>query len=159
MIPMPLRALEIDKYMQAINNKNSVVFESVGWYPTGKRTAIVSVTPLINHEGNCFRLVCSARDITDIIDSQHEINKLSLIARETINGAIITDINGFITWVNPAFEEITGFTIDEALGKKPGSLLQGEESDEYVIEYMHHQIKKKAYKMEINLHKQLIHQQ
>jgi PAS domain S-box-containing protein len=150
-----LKELEMDKYLQAINNKTGVVFEAAGWYPTGKRTAIVSVTPLINKDGKCFRLVCSARDITDIIDSQNEINKLSLIARETTNVAIITDKKGKITWVNRAFETTTGFTFDEAMGKKPGDLLQGEESDKYVIEYMHHQlINQNPFDVEIiNYHK------
>jgi diguanylate cyclase (GGDEF)-like protein/PAS domain S-box-containing protein len=59
----------------------------------------------------------------------NEVWKLSAIAQRTENAAIITDVDGFIEWVNPGFERITGFTSAEVVGKRPGSVLQFEGTD------------------------------
>jgi PAS domain S-box-containing protein len=40
-------------------------------------------------------------------------------------GVLITDINGVILWVNPAFTTITGFSAQEAIGKNPRILNSG----------------------------------
>jgi PAS domain S-box-containing protein len=42
---------------------------------------------------------------------------------------IITDSNGLIQWANSAFEKTTGYTIREALFKKPGELLSSGKHD------------------------------
>jgi len=89
-------------------------------------------------------------DMTDQLTIESENRKLSLIAQETINGAVLTDANGRITWVNKAFEKITGYTIEEVRGKKPGSMLQGEGSDREEIAYMSKQLKNKlGFKVEM----------
>lgn len=61
--------------------------------------------------------------------AEYQARRLALIAQEMENFAIITDSNGFIEWVNPAFVKLTGFSLEEAVGQKPGALLQGEETD------------------------------
>jgi PAS domain S-box-containing protein len=61
--------------------------------------------------------------------SQRELRKLSLIATRTKNGVIISDKYGCIEWVNDAFCAISGYTLEEVLGKKPKDLLQGPKTD------------------------------
>jgi PAS domain S-box-containing protein len=58
------------------------------------------------------------------------------MGRMTTHMAILTDASRKIIWVNQAFTEITGYSPKEAIGKKPGQLLQGEESDPAVIQRM-----------------------
>ncbi|MFZ3213533.1 MAG: EAL domain-containing protein [Terriglobales bacterium] len=41
------------------------------------------------------------------------------------NSIIITDRNGTIQWVNPAFTKVTGYTSEEVLGKTPRTLKSG----------------------------------
>ncbi len=62
--------------------------------------------------------------------SQQELRKLSLIATRTKNGVIIADTMGRIEWVNDAFTKISGYTLEEVIGKKPKDLLQGPKTDE-----------------------------
>jgi PAS domain S-box-containing protein len=63
-------------------------------------------------------------------DEAKQIQKLSLIATQTDNAVIITDKAGKIEWVNDAFSQITGYSLEEAMNKIPGRLLQGPETDE-----------------------------
>lgn len=55
--------------------------------------------------------------------------RLALVARHTTNAVIITDADGRVEWVNPAFEALAGYTLPEMLGQKPGPILQGPETD------------------------------
>lgn len=59
-----------------------------------------------------------------------KFEKMALIASRTQHATIVTDAAGKIEYVNEAFERITGYTSDEAIGKRPSTLLQGELTDE-----------------------------
>ena len=67
---------------------------------------------------------------------QQERGKSEEIRRENdlafsamAEGAIITDADGFILWANQAFSNISGFSHDEVIGKKPSILKSGRHSD------------------------------
>lgn len=49
----------------------------------------------------------------------------------TGHAVLITDRHGTITYVNPAFEDITGYTAEEAVGETPSILNSGEHPDDY----------------------------
>lgn len=55
-----------------------------------------------------------------------ELKRLALVAQRTSNVVIMADQNGRITWANNAFHKVTGYSLDEAKGHTPGSLLQFE---------------------------------
>lgn len=69
-------------------------------------------------------LYATARDITESSRIHDENRKLSLVAKGTNNIVIITDKQRNIEWVNHAFEELTGYQLEEVVGKNPGSILQ-----------------------------------
>jgi PAS domain S-box-containing protein len=58
-----------------------------------------------------------------------QLERLSQVARQSTNGVIITDIDGQVQWVNEGFTRISGYPLDEMLGRKPGNLLQGAQTD------------------------------
>jgi len=58
-----------------------------------------------------------------------EIERLSQVARQTINGVLITDAKGQVEWVNQGFTRNTGYCLDDVVGHQLGSLLQGPEAD------------------------------
>jgi len=57
-----------------------------------------------------------------------DLQRLALVAQETSNSVIITDAQQRITWVNPGFERVTGYSAGEVLGKNP-AFLQTENTD------------------------------
>jgi PAS domain S-box-containing protein len=81
---------------------------------------------------------------------QKEIKKLALVAEKTDNAIIITDAKGLIEWANDGFMRISGYTIEEAIGKTPGSLLQGPETNQETKAYIRNQIKEeKSFRAEL----------
>src|SRR6185436_11808558 len=53
--------------------------------------------------------------------------KLQATALETAaNGILITDREGTILWVNPAFTVLTGYPAEEAIGQNPSILKSGQ---------------------------------
>ncbi len=111
---------------------------------------------LRDEHGQSVRIIGSTQDITRQKEINSELEKLSRIARETKNGVIITDKYQCVEWVNEAFERLSGYTLSEIKGLKPGSFLQGPETDSAQVAYMHTQLrKKKSFEIDlINYHKQ-----
>lgn len=68
--------------------------------------------------------------ITSKMDND-ELIRLSHAVKQVANGVVITDLNGNIQMVNDAFEKITGYTAQEAMGKNPRILKSGFHSDEF----------------------------
>ena len=58
-----------------------------------------------------------------------ELERLTLVARSTTNAVVVTDLEGRITWVNAACEQLTGYSLAETLGRSPGALMQCEDTD------------------------------
>lgn len=73
-------------------------------------------------------------DVTAIKQSEDELRKLSLVASFTDNYVIIADREGRTEWVNQAFVNRTGYTLDEMRGKKPGRVLQGPGTNRAVVD-------------------------
>ncbi|MDB5200069.1 MAG: hypothetical protein JWO92_2032 [Chitinophagaceae bacterium] len=82
-------------------------------------------------------------DITEKILAETELKKLSMIAKETINGVVISDKDQNVVWVNDAFTKMCGYELDEVIGKNPLQFLQGPETNVEVIDWVKEQIEKK----------------
>ncbi len=60
---------------------------------------------------------------------QQRMLKLSRVVEQMTDSVVITDKDGSIEYVNPAFESITGFGEQEALGNKPWLLISDNHDD------------------------------
>ena len=67
-----------------------------------------------------------------LLAPDHE--RLSLLARQTSNAVVVTDLARRITWVNAGFERITGYGAAEVLGQSPGQLLQCPDTDPATVQ-------------------------
>jgi PAS domain S-box-containing protein len=92
-------------------------------------------------DGTPLRVMGTHIDVTDRKRSEEEIRKLALVAQETDNAVVITDAQGRIEWVNAGFTRISGFTAEEAVGRKPGQVLQGQATDAATVERMEEAIR------------------
>ncbi|MEI6491944.1 MAG: PAS domain S-box protein [Verrucomicrobiota bacterium] len=73
---------------------------------------------------------------TELSRQQEESKRLALVAENTTNAVIITSAHGLIEWVNAGFTRLTGFTLKEVAGRRPGDVLQGEKTDPEVVSRM-----------------------
>ncbi|PRY03656.1 PAS domain S-box-containing protein [Pontibacter ummariensis] len=62
-------------------------------------------------------------DVTEQVKAQRDLEKLSLVASKVNNGVVIADKDDRIEWVNEGFTKLTGYCLEEAVGKKPAELL------------------------------------
>lgn len=74
------------------------------------------------------------RDITENKRVENELMKLSFVASKVDNAIVINDANNHVTWVNAAFEKITGFTLDDLRGMRLGDLISGPGTDFELLE-------------------------
>lgn len=96
-----------------------------------KVPVLLSVTPLRDAQGNISGFLGIATDITQRKRAEENIVKLSQAVEQSSATVVITDKNGNIEYANPAFERITGYTRQEALGKNPRVLKSGEHPPEF----------------------------
>ena len=59
------------------------------------------------------------RDITDRKQTENTLHKLSTAVEQSPAAIVITDANGAIEYVNPKFCHMTGYAVDEVLGRNP----------------------------------------
>jgi diguanylate cyclase (GGDEF)-like protein/PAS domain S-box-containing protein len=88
-------------------------------------TAEVFGKPLDYH-GRTLR-VASVRDITARLRSETEMRKLSSAVEQTADAIVITNREGIIEYVNPAFERTTGYARGEVIGRTPNLLKSGKQ--------------------------------
>lgn len=83
------------------------------------------------------------RDETDRYRIQKENEQLALLVQKTKNIIILSDEKGQIQWVNESFERLTGYTLQEVKGKRPGQVLQGPETDKETVQFIREKLRKK----------------
>lgn len=97
--------------------------------------------PILGLDGEVTRVIVFATDITSEVDKRKEVEMLSLVAAETDNLVVITDAQERIEYVNDGFTRLTGYTFEECAGKKPGTFLQGGDTDPETISRVRQSIK------------------
>lgn len=57
-----------------------------------------------------------------------------LVAEHCNEAIVVTDTDGHVEWVNPAFVASTGYTLQEMRSRKPGAVLQGPDTDAATVQ-------------------------
>ena len=73
-------------------------------------------------------------DVTERKKAEKELEKYFNAVKQTADSVMITDPRGIIEYVNPAFEETTGYSSQEAIGNTPSLLRSGLHKKEYYQE-------------------------
>jgi two-component system, cell cycle sensor histidine kinase and response regulator CckA len=68
--------------------------------------------------------------------AEESLRKLSRAVEQSADMVMVTDHNGIIEYVNPAFETLTGYSHEEACGQTPRILKSGEQSPEVYQEML-----------------------
>ncbi|MGO9737592.1 MAG: PAS domain S-box protein, partial [Desulfomonilaceae bacterium] len=77
----------------------------------------VSTAPLIGPDGNVEGIFSMNADITKRKRSEEAQKRLATAVEQSIEAVMITDRNGKIQYINPAFEHISGYRKEEVIGR------------------------------------------
>jgi PAS domain S-box-containing protein len=69
-------------------------------------------------------------------EMETELRRLSLVASVNENGVIFTNPAGVIFWANDGFTRLTGYSMDEIIGKTPIQLCKGKLSGQGILKGM-----------------------
>jgi len=106
------------------------------------------ISPIRQADGVITHYLGIKEDITDRKKSEDEL-RIAAKAFEAQEGIMVTDANGVILRVNHAFEEITGYTSAEAIGKTPRLLNSGQHEPEFFADMWQSVIENGAWEGEI----------
>lgn len=112
-------------FQQAADSSNSVHFEAY----SRQINKWLEVKAYPSEEG----IAVYFSDITEKVKAKQEVERLSLVASKTDNAVVITDAGGLTEWVNDGFTRMTGYTLSDMLGRQPGDVLQGEETEKEAV--------------------------
>ena len=85
----------------------------------------ISASPLRDKKDKVYGGIIIFRDITKKRKKQEILERYASGVEQTADSVVITDLQGVIEYVNPAFETTSGYKRDEVVGKTPRILNSG----------------------------------
>jgi PAS domain S-box-containing protein len=107
-----------------------------GWRHRKKDGTVIDVevsSHRIPFDGRVARLVVT-EDVTERRRSEEERARLAMAVEQADEAIVITDPDGTIVYVNPAFERVTGYHHTEARGRNPRILKSGRQDAAFYAE-------------------------
>lgn len=89
------------------------------------------VVPFLNELNEPYQYVSVQADITKRKLGEVQALKLSSALEQTDDSVFITDRQGVIEYINPGFEQITGYNREEAIGKTTAIIRSGKLDDAF----------------------------
>jgi diguanylate cyclase (GGDEF)-like protein/PAS domain S-box-containing protein len=109
----------------------------------------MNVSGVYRKDGKLINIVIVFRDLTKQKKSQCETRLAAKVFENINEGVMVTDQNGHILSVNPAFEIVTGYQEEEVVGKNPNLLQSGIHNRKFYQKMWKEMIEKGIWKGEI----------
>jgi PAS domain S-box-containing protein len=94
-------------------------------------TLLTSKIPLRGPKGEVSGIIGTSMDVTERKRSEESLRLQTAALEAAANAIAITDHNGTIQSVNPAFTALTGYTAQEAVGQNPRFLKGGKKDNAF----------------------------
>ena len=132
--PYPSDDLPLARAVRGETVSDSILFIRNAEIPRG---ALISVncTPWRDSSGAPLGGIAVFRDITAQAEDRESVERLTNAVEQTADSVLITDPRGVILYVNSGFQQITGYSKDEALGQTP-RLWKSDEHDAAFYQHM-----------------------
>ncbi|MBE7433200.1 MAG: PAS domain S-box protein [Anaerolineales bacterium] len=85
-------------------------------------------------ESHVQAVVVNYRDISARKQAEASLRLRGAALEAAANAIVITDTEGIIQWINPAFTRLTGYSMEEAVGKNPRILKSGTQNEAFYKE-------------------------
>jgi PAS domain S-box-containing protein len=103
------------------------VHEEIWGSEKPKRCLDIYIDRLEDHSGRPAGRLVVLRDITERKRIEEQMRLQSVALEAAASSVVITDREGIINWINPAFTQTTGYNSEEAIGKHTRILKSGEQ--------------------------------
>ncbi len=87
---------------------------------------------ILYEKGKPVRMIGAMQDVNDRVKTLEEVNRLSIVASKTDSSVLILDKDSRIEWVNDSFTRLSGYSLQEVIGKRPFEFLHGPETDSFL---------------------------
>ncbi len=91
----------------------------------------ISASRYVDHEGNPAGMLVIIQNISERKKAQEVQRRLATAIEQAAEAVVITDSEGVIQYVNPAFEQITGYSGSEVTGQTTNILKSGLHDDSF----------------------------
>jgi PAS domain S-box-containing protein len=125
----PYSQVDATAWIRKAATEGPKVFEWMSRKTTGESFWAQVQLSVVNLDG-VDRVLATAMDITERKQSEIQLRKLSRAVEQSPASIVLTDPEGTIEYVNPAFTKVTGYAIDEVIGQNPRVLKSGDKSPE-----------------------------
>ncbi len=108
---------EPQRFERTLNKANGSVGHIIGHY-----------IPEFGADATVKGFAIMANEVTVFKETEEKLKLAACVFENTLDGVLVTDADGVILSVNPAFVEITGYAVEEAVGQNP-RILQSNRHD------------------------------
>ena len=78
---------------------------------------LFSAAVMQNEDGSTQGIACVAKDMTELKQQEEQLRLQGTALESAANAVMIMDRSGRITWVNPSFTVLTGYSYGEVIGR------------------------------------------
>lgn len=96
-----------------------------------KFIAQIDWTAILNSHGFLENIIAAIEDVSEQQKRQEQLDQAALVFNVATEGYMITDAQGKILSVNPAFTQLTGYSSEQAVGQTPRLLNSGQHTPEF----------------------------
>ncbi len=108
-----------------LKDKEYVRYDDLPLKTRGGNTVAVEFISNVYLVGDVKVIQCNIRDISDRMRIERENHRLVAAIEQSAESVVITDLNGVMEYVNPAFERVSGYARAEAVGSSSRILQSG----------------------------------
>jgi diguanylate cyclase (GGDEF)-like protein/PAS domain S-box-containing protein len=120
---------EPQRFERTLNKANGSIGHIIGHY-----------IPDFDDNGEVQGFAIMASEVTALKEVEESLKLAACVFENTADGVLITDVDGAILSVNPAFIEITGYSAEEVIGQNP-RILQSDRHDKSFYAEMWQELK------------------
>ncbi len=118
-------------HRQKLLEVGHLVFETVHISKSGEEFPVEISASIVDQGADKPMILAVVRDISERKQIDDERRRLMAAIEQAAETIVITDSKGTIQYVNPAFEKVTGYTRQEAMGANPRILKSGEHDADF----------------------------
>ncbi len=122
---------ELCPVAEAIQSGKPATQEHRHMRPDGSRQFVeVTAWPVLDEQGEVIHIIEHVRDVSRRVAAEERQRRLTRAIEAAADAVVLTDRDGKIIQVNPAFTRLTGYTAEEAIGQTPRLLKSGYQAPE-----------------------------